>query len=100
LFLSIAKEVKRLLFLPKFSFIAFHLFALKGYDLPKIIEKLKKIDADIFLLQELDWGCERTKFKNVCKELADALDMNYMFVCEFVEIQHPDRGTRLQGIEK
>jgi len=32
-----------------------------------MIERLKTINADIFLLQELDWGCERTKFKNVCK---------------------------------
>jgi len=23
--------------------------------------------------------------------------MNYMFVCEFVELSHPDRGAKLQG---
>jgi len=69
----------------------------RGYNVPKIIERLKEINADILLLQELDWNCERTQYKNVCKEVAEALEMNYLFVCEFVEIKHPERGNRLQG---
>lgn len=32
----------------------------RGYQLPGIIEELRKIDADVISLQEVDVGCERS----------------------------------------
>jgi hypothetical protein len=39
----------------------------RGYFVPEIIARLKQVDADILLIQELDWGNERTKNLDVCK---------------------------------
>lgn len=32
----------------------------RGYQLPGVIEELKRIDADVIALQEVDIGCERS----------------------------------------
>ena len=42
--------------------------------------------ADLLLLSELDRGCSRTGHRDVARELAQALEMNYVFVTEFVEL--------------
>ncbi|MCP4805777.1 MAG: hypothetical protein GY913_35590 [Proteobacteria bacterium] len=41
---------------------------------------------DILLLSESDRGCERTGQANVTQELADALQMNWAYAVEFVEL--------------
>jgi endonuclease/exonuclease/phosphatase family metal-dependent hydrolase len=69
----------------------------RGYMLPQIIEELKKNDADIICLQEIDIECERSAGANVGEEIARALQLNYVFVCEFVEIHSPIRPPRTQG---
>lgn len=43
-------------------------------------------DADLIVLNEVDWGMNRTRFRNVAKELAEALGMNYAWGAEFVEV--------------
>jgi endonuclease/exonuclease/phosphatase family metal-dependent hydrolase len=48
------------------------------------IESLK--DADLLVLNEVDWGINRTLFRNVAGELASALKMNYAYGVEFVEV--------------
>lgn len=58
---------------------------------------MKKLGADVLLLQELDWNNKRTGYMNICDEIAKALRMNYLFVCEFIEISSPLRTERLQG---
>ena len=43
-------------------------------------------DADIIFLNEVDLGMKRTDYRDVAKELARALGMNYTFGVEFVEV--------------
>ena len=42
--------------------------------------------ADVILLNEVDWGMKRTEYRNVAAELAAALGMNYAYGVEFVEV--------------
>jgi endonuclease/exonuclease/phosphatase family metal-dependent hydrolase len=43
-------------------------------------------DADVIVLNEVDWGMKRTDYRNIAAELATALGMNYAYGVEFVEI--------------
>lgn len=42
--------------------------------------------ADVIVLNELDWGMKRTDYRNVVADLAAALRMNYAYGVEFVEV--------------
>jgi len=42
--------------------------------------------ADILVLNEVDWGMKRTGYRNVAADLARALEMNYAYGVEFVEV--------------
>jgi endonuclease/exonuclease/phosphatase family metal-dependent hydrolase len=42
--------------------------------------------ADVIVLNEVDWGLKRTDYRNIAAELADALEMNYAFGTQFVEL--------------
>lgn len=42
--------------------------------------------ADIIVLDEVDDGVKRTGYRNVAKELAESLQMNYVFGVEFIEL--------------
>ena len=42
--------------------------------------------ADVIVLNEVDWGMNRTDYRNVIAELAAALRMNYAYGVEFVEV--------------
>ena len=42
--------------------------------------------ADVIVLNEVDWGMKRTEYRNVVAELAAALRMNYAYGVEFVEV--------------
>ena len=56
--------------------------------------------ADVIMLNEVDWGLKRTGYRNVAKELASALGMNYAFGVEFVEVDPLTLGIeRLEGEE-
>lgn len=43
-------------------------------------------DADVIVLNEVDWGMKRTDYRNVVADLAAALGMNYAYGVEFVEV--------------
>ncbi len=43
-------------------------------------------EADIIVLNEVDWGVKRTDYRNVAAELAERLGMNYAFGVQFVEL--------------
>jgi len=43
-------------------------------------------DADVIVLNEVDWGMKRTDYRNVAADLATALGMNYAYGVEFVEV--------------
>ena len=42
--------------------------------------------ADVIVLNEVDWGMKRTDYRNVVSDLAKALRMNYAYGVEFVEV--------------
>src|SRR6185503_14929035 len=43
-------------------------------------------EADIIVLNEVDWGMKRTGYRNVIADLASALKMNYAYGTEFIEV--------------
>lgn len=54
--------------------------------------------ADIIILNEVDWGLKRTDYRNVAKDLANAMQMNYVFGVEFVEVDPVTLGIEtLEG---
>jgi len=60
----------------------------RGSSQPKLI--LQQIalmkQADVIVLNEVDWGMKRTDYRNVAADLAAALGMNYAYGVEFVEV--------------
>jgi endonuclease/exonuclease/phosphatase family metal-dependent hydrolase len=42
--------------------------------------------ADVIVLNEVDWGMKRSDYRNVAEELATALGMNYAYGVEFIEV--------------
>ena len=57
------------------------------FKLNEILDQAEKLSrADVIVLNEVDWGVKRTKYRNVARELATALQMNYAFGVEFVEV--------------
>lgn len=59
-----------------------------------ILAILKKLDADVLILQEVDIGCRRSENRNHMQELCKALQVKGGFVCEFIEIDSPIRQPR------
>ena len=57
----------------------------------KIEQQLRILrDADIVVLNEVDLGMKRTDYRDVTRDLAHALGMNYVFGVEFVEVDQLD----------
>jgi endonuclease/exonuclease/phosphatase family metal-dependent hydrolase len=54
--------------------------------------------ADLLVLNEVDWGVNRTLFRNVADELAGALNMNYAYGVEFIEADPITMGLDQQVI--
>jgi endonuclease/exonuclease/phosphatase family metal-dependent hydrolase len=52
--------------------------------------------SDLIVLNEVDWGMNRTLFRNVAQELAEALGMNYAYGVEFVEVDPITMGLDQQ----
>lgn len=50
-------------------------------------------DTDLVVLNEVDWGMNRTLFRNVAAELASAFNMNYAYGVEFVRGGSYHHGT-------
>ena len=70
----------------------------RGYLVDQIIDELKKLDADVLLLQEVDVNNKRTFEKNVGEEIAKGLNLSYLlYGVEFNEIFSPGRSKLLQG---
>ena len=65
--------------------------AIQLEQLPKEIETLKA--ADVWVLNEVDWGVKRTEYRNVVSELAKTLNMNWAYGVEFLEIDSKQLGT-------
>jgi len=63
----------------------------KRYELVR--DTLRSLDADVYLLQEVDMGVRRTEHRFVAKDLADDLGMNWVFAGEFQELGQGRRGV-------
>jgi endonuclease/exonuclease/phosphatase family metal-dependent hydrolase len=62
------------------------------------IEVLKS--ADIVVLNEVDWGLKRTGYRGIVRELGDALNMNWAYGVEFIEVDSISLGTeKLEELE-
>ena len=75
--------------------------AMRGsrFNVAEILEQAAALSrADIVVLNEVDWGVKRTNYRNVARELAGAMRMNYVFGVEFVEVDPLTLGTEtLEG---
>lgn len=70
----------------------------RGISFDLILAFLASMDADLILLQECDLNARRSGFRNVARELAQQLKMNYIFGTEFVELgQGNGKSTALHG---
>lgn len=65
----------------------------RGAEFDRILTTLQGIDADIILLQEVDMFCRRSGWRDVARDLADALGMNWQCAGEFQEIGESRRGV-------
>lgn len=69
------------------------------FSLTEILDQAAMLSrADVIVLNEADWGLKRTEYRYVARELAGALQMNYAFGVEFVEVDPLSVGTEtLEG---
>jgi endonuclease/exonuclease/phosphatase family metal-dependent hydrolase len=65
----------------------------RGTAYASILRALRELNADIVLLQEVDRDCRRTGYRDVARDLSDALRMNWVAAGEFQEIGEA-RGRR------
>ena len=47
----------------------------------------------MLILNEVDWGVKRTDYREVVRELAKTLNMNWAYGVEFVEVAPTQLGT-------
>jgi endonuclease/exonuclease/phosphatase family metal-dependent hydrolase len=71
-----------------------------GSNTPAVLETIRKQaalarDADLLVFNEVDLGMKRSGYRDVARELAQALKMNFVFAVEFVELD-----PLMLGIEK
>jgi endonuclease/exonuclease/phosphatase family metal-dependent hydrolase len=65
----------------------------RGLQLPEIIEFLESQNADLLILQEVDFNARRTHRLNIAEEIARRLGMNYVFGREFEELTQGSRSS-------
>jgi endonuclease/exonuclease/phosphatase family metal-dependent hydrolase len=65
----------------------------RGLQLDGVIGFLRSAAADLILLQETDVNAWRTKHRNIAREIAQALRMNYVFGREFEELTQGDHNS-------
>jgi endonuclease/exonuclease/phosphatase family metal-dependent hydrolase len=66
---------------------------LRAVELDKIPEEIEILkSADVWILNEVDWGVKRTEYREVVRELGKALNMNWAYGMEFLEIDPKQLG--------
>src|SRR5260370_22081844 len=65
----------------------------RGLQLKRVIEFLAGAKADIILLQEADLNARRTYHLDIAREIAQKLQLNYVFGREFQELTQGSRGS-------
>ncbi|RNF02826.1 hypothetical protein TraAM80_06119 [Trypanosoma rangeli] len=63
----------------------------RGIQYERIVQTLQALQADVLVLQEVDINCRRSHYRNVARDLAEALGMEMYFACEFEELDAVDR---------
>jgi len=67
---------------------------IRKVDLRKTLQDVEILNAaDIWILNEVDWGVKRTQYREVVRELAHTLNMNWAYGVEFLEIDPKQLGT-------
>jgi len=67
---------------------------IRKVDLEKIPEDIELLKAaDVWILNEVDWGVKRTQYRTVVQELGETLNMNWAYGVEFMEIDSKQLGT-------
>jgi endonuclease/exonuclease/phosphatase family metal-dependent hydrolase len=64
----------------------------QGARYERVRDALASLDADIYLLQEVDMGVRRSDYRRVAEDLADDLGLNWVFAGEFQEIGQSKRN--------
>jgi endonuclease/exonuclease/phosphatase family metal-dependent hydrolase len=64
----------------------------RGVEFEAVLAALRSFDADVLLLQEVDAFCGRSGQRDVARDLAYALDMNWIRAGEFQEVGEGRRG--------
>ena len=85
--------VSRWLFFPPDSIRVVNWNIDRGLKLSGVIEFLAGAKADIILLQEADLNARRSHHINVAKEIAQTLEMNYVFGREFQELTQGSKSS-------
>ena len=75
---------------PHLNIVTWNIERGTAYD--AVLATLRDLDADILLLQEVDRDCRRTGYRDVARDLAEALGMNWIAAGEFQEIGEGRRG--------
>lgn len=65
----------------------------RGVEFDRILATLQGMEADIILLQEVDLFCRRSGWRDIAKDLAEALGMNWQYAGEFQEIGESRHGV-------
>jgi len=65
----------------------------RGRAYPAVLAVLRGLDPDVVLLQEVDDGCRRSGYRKVARDLAEALQMNWVAAGEFQELGEGRAGT-------
>jgi endonuclease/exonuclease/phosphatase family metal-dependent hydrolase len=64
-------------------------------DLTHVADELQQLqEADVVILDEVDHGVKRTRYHDVARNLATALNMNYAYAVEFVELNRIYLGAK------
>jgi endonuclease/exonuclease/phosphatase family metal-dependent hydrolase len=58
----------------------------QGAKYTRVRDALEAMNADVYLLQEVDRGVRRSDYRDVARDLANDLGMNWVFAGEFQEI--------------
>ena len=65
----------------------------RGIRLAEVIAFLKDVHPDVLLLQEVDLNANRTHRRDIAREVAQALQMNFAFGKEFEELNQGSRQS-------
>lgn len=62
-------------------------FPVEGKERREILEQAAALRAsDVIVLNEVDFGMRRTDYRNIARDLAERLKMNYAFGVQFIEL--------------